>query len=54
MTHRGVLQQVLQPRGCGGAVAAVFLFHALLHFLQLVLRVLRVGKELRGKEFDKG
>lgn len=53
-THHGVLQQVLHPRGRGGAVAAVFLFHVLLHFLHLVLSVFHIGKELRGKEVKAG
>lgn len=53
-THHGVLQQVLQPRGRGGAVAAVFLFHVLLHLLHLVLSVLHIGKELRGGRMQSG
>lgn len=49
VTHRSVLQQVLQSCCGGGAVTTVLLFHVLLHFLHLVLSFFDVGKELQGE-----
>lgn len=53
LTHHSILQQILQPCGCGGAIAAVFLSHVVLHFLHLVLSLFHIGKELqRDRECD--